>query len=193
MRCDYCYNKDIVFAKNGTYSMNDALNFLETRQSLLDGVVLSGGEASLQELTPFCKAIKKLGFSIKLDTNGTNLELIKQLITLKLLDYIALDYKAPKEKFQAITHSRNYDAFSETLTFLIEADFDFEVRTTLHADLLNEDDINWIIKDLKQRNYNRTYYIQEFRVTEENIGNLQKPQSSFDKSRLLDDIKIVWR
>ena len=193
MRCDYCYNKDIVFAKNGTYSMNDALNFLETRQSLLDGVVLSGGEASLQELTPFCKAIKKLGFSIKLDTNGTNLELIKQLITLKLLDYIALDYKAPKEKFQAITHSRNYDAFSETLTFLIEADFDFEVRTTLHADLLNEQEINLIIKDLKQRNYNRTYYIQEFRVTEENIGNLQKPKSSFDKSRLLDDIKIVWR
>ena len=193
MRCDYCYNKDIVFAKNGTYSMNDALNFLETRQSLLDGVVLSGGEASLQELTPFCKAIKKLGFSIKLDTNGTNLELIKQLITLKLLDYIALDYKAPKEKFQAITHSRNYDAFSETLTFLIEADFDFEVRTTLHADLLNEEEINLIIKDLKQRNYNRTYYIQEFRVTEENIGNLQKPKSSFDKSHLLDDIKIVWR
>ncbi len=193
MRCDYCYNKDIVFAKNGAYSLDDALTFLQTRQSLLDGVVLSGGEASLQELIPFCKAIKKLGFSIKLDTNGTNPELIKQLITLKLLDYIALDYKAPKEKFQAITHSRNYDAFSETLTFLIEADFDFEVRTTLHADLLNEDDINWIIKDLKQRNYNRTYYIQEFRVTEENIGNLQKPQSSFDKSHLLDDIKIVWR
>ncbi|HFQ61604.1 MAG TPA: 4Fe-4S cluster-binding domain-containing protein, partial [Epsilonproteobacteria bacterium] len=79
MRCDYCYNKDIVFAKNGTYSLNDALAFLETRRSLLDGVVLSGGEASLQELIPFCKAIKKLGFSIKLDTNGTNPELVKEL------------------------------------------------------------------------------------------------------------------
>ena len=193
MRCDYCYNKDIVFAKNGAYSLDEALAFLQTRQSLLDGIVLSGGEASLQELIPFCKAIKKLGFSIKLDTNGTNPGLIKRLIALELLDYIALDYKAPKEKFQTITHSRNYDAFSETLTFLIEANFDFEVRTTLHADLLNEQEINLIIKDLKQRNYNRTYYIQEFRVTEENIGNLQKPQSSFEKSRLLDDIKIVWR
>ena len=193
MRCDYCYNKDIVFAKNGAYSLDDALAFLQTRQSLLDGVVLSGGEASLQELIPFCKAIKKLGFSIKLDTNGTNPGLIKQLIALKLLDYIALDYKAPKEKFQTITHSRNYDAFSETLTFLIEANFDFEVRTTLHADLLNEHDINAIIRDLEQKSYNKTYYIQEFRVTEENIGNLQKPKSSFDKSRLLDGIEIVWR
>jgi len=193
MRCDYCYNKDIVFAKSGAYSLGDALNFLKTRQSLLDGVVLSGGEASLQELIPFCKAIKKLGFSIKLDTNGTNPELVKELIALELLDYIALDYKAPKEKFQAITHSHNYDAFNETLTFLIETEFDFEVRTTLHADLLNENDINTIIRDLQQKSYNGTYYIQEFRVTDENIGNLQKPQSSFDKSRLLDDIKIVWR
>ena len=193
MRCDYCYNKEIVFAKNGTYSLDDALAFLETRRSLLDGVVLSGGEASLQELIPFCKAIKKLGFSIKLDTNGTNPELIKELIALELLDYIALDYKAPKEKFQAITHSRNYDGFDETLTFLIETEVDFEVRTTLHADLLNEDDINAIIRDLQQKSYKGTYYIQEFRVTDENIGNLQKPQSSFEKSRLLDDIKIVWR
>ena len=193
MRCDYCYNKEIVFAKNGTYSMDDALTFLETRRSLLDGIVLSGGEASLQSLIPFCKVIKKLGFSIKLDTNGTNPELIKQLIALELLDYIALDYKAPKEKFQAITHSRNYDPFDETLTFLIKTDFDFEVRTTLHADLLNENDINAIIKDLQQKNYNGTYYIQEFRVTDENIGNLQKPKNSFDKSLLLDDINIVWR
>ena len=193
MRCDYCYNKDIVFAKNGAYSLNDALAFLQTRQSLLDGVVLSGGEASLQELIPFCKSIKKLGFSIKLDTNGTNPQLIKQLIALELLDYIALDYKAPKEKFQAITHSRNYDAFGETLTFLIEADFDFEVRTTLHADLLNEHDINAIIRDLEQKSYNKTYYIQEFRVTDENISNLKKPKNSFDKSCLLDGIEIVWR
>ena len=193
MRCDYCYNKDIVFAKSGAYSLDDALAFLKTRQSLLDGVVLSGGEASLQELIPFCKAIKKLSFAIKLDTNGTNPELVKQLIALELLDYIALDYKAPKAKFQTITHSRNYDTFNETLTFLIEAEVDFEVRTTLHADLLNENDINAIIRDLQQKSYKGTYYIQEFRVTDENIGNLQKPQSSFEKSRLLDDIKIVWR
>ena len=193
MRCDYCYNKDVVFAKKGAYSLEDALAFLQTRKSLLDGVVLSGGEASLQELIPFCQAIKKLGFSIKLDTNGTNPKLIKQLLSLKLLDYIALDYKAPKEKFHAITHSHSYDSFEETLSFLIETNFNFEVRTTLHSDILNEEEINLIIKDLQEHNYNKTYFIQEFRVTEENIGNLQKPKSGFDKSRLLDDIKIVWR
>ncbi|SFV52341.1 Ribonucleotide reductase of class III (anaerobic), activating protein [hydrothermal vent metagenome] len=193
MRCDYCYNKEIVFAKNGAYSLDDALAFLRTRESLLDGVVLSGGEASLQELIPFCQAIKKLGFAIKLDTNGTNPQLIKELITRNLLDYIALDYKASKNKFQTITHSRNYDAFSKTLTFLIEADFNFEVRTTLHADLLNEEDMQCIIKDLQERNYNGIYYIQEFRLTQENIGALQAPKKSFDKSSLHSDIEIVWR
>jgi len=193
MRCDYCYNKDIVFAKNGAYSLDDALAFLRTRQSLLDGVVLSGGEASLQELIPFCQAIKELGFAIKLDTNGTNPQLIKELIKRKLIDYIALDYKAPKEKYTVITHSRKYDAFSETLTFLIETDFDFEVRTTLHADLLNEEDIQCIIKDLQERNYNGVYYIQEFRLTQDNIAALQAPKNSFDKSCLRSDIEIVWR
>ena len=193
MRCDYCYNKEIVFAKSGAYSLEDALQFLQTRQSLLDGVVLSGGEATLHELIPFCTAIKRLGFAIKLDTNGTHPKHIKELVSLGLVDYIALDYKAPKEKFHALTHAGNYEAFSQTLTFLIDIAFDFEVRTTLHADLLDEEDINAIIKDLQQRNYKKTYYIQEFRVTQENIGNLEAPQKNFERSLLKDDIEIVWR
>lgn len=105
MRCDYCYNKDIVFAKEGKYSCNDILEFLKTRVNLLEAVVLSGGEATSHDLIPFCKEIKKLGFKIKLDTNGTNYELVKELLDLELLDFIALDYKAPKSKYKAITHS----------------------------------------------------------------------------------------
>ena len=89
MRCDYCYNKDIVFAKNGVYSYNDVIDFLKTRVGLLDAVVLSGGEATLHELVLFCKEIKKLGFLIKLDTNGTNPHAIKNLLDLNLLDFIA--------------------------------------------------------------------------------------------------------
>jgi len=193
MRCDYCYNKDIVFAKEGHYSFDDALAFLRTRKSLLDGVVLSGGEATRHELLPFCQAIKELGFSIKLDTNGTNPKLLQELIKLQLIDYVALDYKAPQKKFMAITHSRNYDDFNATLTFLIEQNFDCEVRTTLHADLLNEEDINSIIRDLQQRNYKKNYYIQEFQMTEKNIANLSDATASFDKTRLLKAINIVWR
>ena len=193
MRCDYCYNKDIVFSKEGKYSCNDILDFLKTRVNLLEAVVLSGGEASSYDLVPFCQEIKKLGFKIKLDTNGTYFVHVKELIEEGLLDYIALDYKAPKSKFKEITHSNKFDEFSKTLNFLIEKDFDFEARTTLHADLLNVNDINEIISDLKNRGYAKTYYIQEFRDTGSNIGDLMAPKSKFGKNLLDTSLEIVFR
>ncbi len=193
MRCDYCYNKSIVFSKTGSISLNDVLSFLQKRVGLLDGVVLSGGEATEHDLTLFCKEVKKLGFLIKLDTNGINFKKIKDLINLKLLDYIALDYKAPKYKFEAITHSNKFEDFSKTLDFLISSNIDFEVRTTLHADLLNEEDINFIIGDLKIRGYKKEYFLQNFLETEQNIGNLKDSDRKFEKSKLIKDLKIVWR
>jgi len=193
MRCDYCYNKDIVFSKNGVCSYNDVLEFLKTRVNLLDAVVLSGGEATSHELVEFCKEIKKLGFLIKLDTNGTNPHIIRELLDLGLLDFVALDYKAPKDKFLQITHSNKYDEFSDTLDLLLACEIEFEVRTTLHYDLLNENDINTIIKDLSQKKYTKKYYIQEFLDTGINIANLEKPSKSFDKTKLLDNIEIIWR
>ena len=193
MRCDYCYNKDIVFAKRGTYSYNDVLDFLKTRVGLLDAVVLSGGEVTSHNLVEFCKEIKKLGFLIKLDTNGINYDSIRELVESNLLDYIALDYKAPKNKFFRITKSNNYNQFSATLDFLIQNGIKFEVRTTLHFDLLNEDDINTITKDLKTRGYKNKYYIQQFLDTGTNIGNLQKPSNNFDKEKLINDEETIWR
>ena len=193
MRCDYCYNKDIVFAKNGKYSYNDILDFLKTRVNLLEAVVLSGGEATSHDLILFCQEIKKLGFKIKLDTNGTNYKQVKELIDLNLLDFIALDYKAPKAKFTQITHSNKFDEFSQTLDLLLKSSLDFEVRTTLHSDLLDENDINEIITDLINRGYKKPYYLQEFRDTGSNIGNIQAPKSKFNKSLLLNDIEIIYR
>jgi len=193
MRCDYCYNKDIVFAKSGKYSYEDILNFLKTRVNLLEAVVLSGGEASSYDLVLFCQKIKQLGFKIKLDTNGTNFLHVKELIELNLLDYVALDYKSPKTKFTQITHSNKFDEFSQTLDFLIKSSVEFEIRTTLHDDLLDENDINEIIIDLKNRKYTSKYFIQEFRDTGTNIANLQRPKKKIDKSLLLADIEIVYR
>ena len=193
MRCSYCYNADIVYAKSGTLSLNDVLDFLKTRVGRLDGVVLSGGEATTHDLVQFCKEIKKLGFKIKLDTNGTNYSQVKELLENQLLDYIALDYKAPKNKFLNITKSIDYDEFSKTLNFLIASDIDFEVRTTLHADLLNEEDINEMIRDLVDRGYERNYYIQEFIDTGINIGSLLSPKNEFSKNLLSKDLNIIFR
>lgn len=193
MRCDFCYNKDIVFAKDGEYSYADVLEFLKTRVNLLDAVVLSGGEATSHELVEFCTKIKELGFLIKLDTNGTNYNSVKELLKLNLLDYVALDYKAPEDKFMQITHSNRYDEFSKTLDLLVKSDIKFEVRTTLHYDLLNVDDINAIINDLIFRGYSSKYYIQKFLLTEDNIGNLPRASASFDESKLSKSLEILWR
>ena len=192
MRCDYCYNPDIVFAKEAQYSYGDILEFLKKRQNLLDGVVLSGGEASLHNLLPFCKKIKELGFKIKLDTNGVNPTLISTLLEERCIDYIALDYKAPPSKFTTITHSKNFESFSQTLNLLIEKNFNFEVRTTLHEDLLSVDDINSIISDLHNRAYRGNYYITPF-VETKTIANLQAPSLKIDKSQLLNILPVFFR
>ena len=137
MRCVYCYNKDIVFGE-GEITEEEAIAFLQSRVGLLEAVVLSGGEATLySDLEAFCKKIKQLKFKIKLDTNGLNPEMIQVLVENRLVDYISLDYKAPKEKYFEITKDKHFDSFSKTLNFLIQKQFSFEVRTTIHSDLLS--------------------------------------------------------
>ena len=193
MSCDYCYNPDIVF-EDGNISTARALEFLKSRVGLLEAVVLSGGEATLyKELQPLCVEIKKLGFKIKLDTNGTNPELIKTLVNEKLLDYIALDYKAPSYKYEIITKNRQVNMFFETLDFLISSEFAFEVRTTVHSDLLMVDDVNYMIDDLESRGYKGTYFLQPFLFTPNNMGDLKEESIPFERSKLLKTIDICWR
>jgi pyruvate formate lyase activating enzyme len=193
MRCVYCYNKDIVFGE-GKISQKEALDFLDSRVGLLEAVVLSGGEATLYDNLPeFCRKIKKKKFKIKLDSNGLNPDMIQLLVEENLVDYIALDYKAPKEKYYEITKDKHFDRFSTTLNFLIQKQFDFEVRTTVHSDLLRVEEINRIIKDLIRRGYTGTYYLQPFVFTENTIGKVNQERNTFDLSRLSSELKVVWR
>lgn len=193
MRCKYCYNNDLVFSSVGKYCFEEIIEFLKTRVGLLDAVVLSGGEASIHNLPLFCKKIKDLGFKIKLDTNGLNTNLIKELIKENLLDYIALDFKSPKNKFKSITSSSSYEDFIETLKYLIKIDFSFEVRTTVQADLLNENDINEMINILFDLKYKNTYYLQNFLETSSNIGKLKESKILFNKNLLSNKINLEWR
>ncbi len=193
MRCIYCYNSDIVFAKEGSYTPEELYAFLRKREGLLDGVVLSGGEPTLRDIEPICSTIKKMGFSIKLDTNGLRPDRIKYLIKEELIDYIALDFKAKNEKFGYITGSSLFQNFMETLDFLITESFDFEVRTTVHADLLEPEDINGMIQELAKRGYKGNYYLQKFVPTQANIGNIDSPVQHFDTTLLKETIPVIWR
>lgn len=162
MRCPYCHNPQIVKGK-GTKDTDDILDFLKRRQGLLDGVVLSGGECTLYpDLPHLIRAIKRLGYALKIDTNGTRPDVLLPLLDANLIDYIALDYKAPRSKFHTVTGIDHFDAFSKTLDYLCSNDIPFEVRTTIHSSLLNASDINIIMDDLAAHNYKGTYYIQNF-------------------------------
>ena len=180
-RCLYCYNNNIVYTKKGKYDFKEIFQFLKSRVGLLDSVVLSGGEATIHNLIPLCKEIKELGFKIKLDTNGSNFEQIKKLVELNLIDYIAIDFKSPKDKFKDLVNSCVYDTIIKTIQYLINIDFDFELRTTVNTKLLDENDINSIIKEIVFLGYKKTYYIQNFLETSSNIGNIEKGRD-LDKS-----------
>ncbi len=194
MRCPYCYNKDVVFGQK-QIEEDEVLDFLKKRVGLLDGVSFTGGEATLyKSLIPFSEKIKKMGFDIKLDTNGINFDVIKKMIEQKLVDYIALDFKAPPEKFEKITKNKHFDKYEKTLNFLIDSDVEFEVRTTVHTGLLDEDDINEIIKILHKKGYKGTYYLQNFFETnKETIGNIGPQKRKLDTSKLLDLIPLEFR
>ena len=194
MRCRYCYNPAIVLAPSGKLSCQDILIFLGKRVNRLDAVVLSGGECSeFKELLNFCEKIKSLGFKIKLDTNGSNPEILANLITAQSIDYIALDYKAPPEKFIAITGRNLFAQFMTSLDILIGAKVEFEVRTTIHRDLLDESDLNKMAANLKHHGYNGTYYLQNFVSSSANLGNLTEPLHSFNPSLLKSELNFVIR
>lgn len=162
MRCRYCYNPDIVLGK-GRWSFHDVLDFLSKRKGLLDGVVLSGGECTLHKgIIDFCKAIKALGFSIKLDTNGSRPTMIAHLLKNQLIDYIALDFKAPIHRFRYITKSTLFLSFLQSLQVIMEANVPMEVRTTVHSELLSEYDLHEMVDILEQKGYQGKLFLQHF-------------------------------
>jgi pyruvate formate lyase activating enzyme len=163
--CPYCHNPELVFPKSKNFLKEEKVfNFLRERVGLLDGVVLSGGEVTLNDIYDFVKKIKSMGFLIKIDTNGSNPILIKHLLDDSIVDFIALDYKSPKEKFNLFT-KESFDKFNETLFLVINSSIEHEIRTTIHTKILDETDINKIIEHLEDLNFKRKYAIQNFKNT----------------------------
>lgn len=193
MRCLYCYNQAVVLGE-GKVSKDEFLSFLNRRKNKLSGVVFSGGECTIsKDFLPLAREVKKLGFLLKVDTNGLNLNALKEAVSENLIDYIALDFKADRAKFRGITGSNSYDEFIKTLKFLINIKFKFEVRTTVHSDLLCEDDISLMSQTLENLGYKGVYYLQNFLDTGENFGNLSEAKRKFDINKAKSNIKIKLR
>lgn len=193
LRCQYCHNYEFL-EKNDDLKFiekDKIFNFLRKRQNLLEGVVFSGGECTLSdEFIDFVEEVKALNFKIKIDTNGLELNTLKILIEKNLVDFIALDFKATKDKFEFITNNNYYDLFEETLKYLIVqnnlGNINLEIRTTVHIDLLDENDVIKILDKLESLDFRSNFYIQNFRNdNKETLYNLPSQSRNFNK-KLID-------
>ncbi len=194
MRCLYCYNPEIVLGK-GKYNFQELFPFFEKRIGLLDGVVLSGGECLLHKnVALHIQQLKTMGFLVKIDTNGSNPDLLAQLIQENLIDYVALDFKSLAPTFQEITQSDLFANFERSFALLQAHTIPFELRTTHHSSLLSVEAINQMIQYLEKKNYRGNYYLQAFKNKTETLTDL--PHSfpiSADKLLLSSSFLVYFR
>jgi pyruvate formate lyase activating enzyme len=132
--CPYCHNPDLVPARGETLAGTDILSFLEKRKPILDGVVISGGEPTIhQDLPEFLLEIKHLGYLIKLDTNGSNYQMVEKLISNALIDYVALDLKTVPSDYPGKLSLSSQDptqSILQTISILRNSQVHSEFRTT---------------------------------------------------------------
>lgn len=194
MRCVYCYNPDVVLGK-GNINYNDALDFIKSRRHLLEAVVLSGGECTLHKgIAALIVEIRKMGMLIKIDTNGSHPPMLNILLKKDLVDYVALDFKAPEEKFYDLTKSNFFNGFESCLSLLLNSKIPFEVRTTVHSALLDEQDIKKMVAYLEKRGYKGNYYIQYYMNNTLTLKDLDYSVQRIDfKALSTPDINIEIR
>jgi len=131
--CFYCHNRPIIEDIETIVPMEEIIDLLEKRVGLIDAVVITGGEPSLHyDYIPFLKKVKSLGYLTKLDSNGSSPAIIKKCIAEKAVDYYAIDYKAPSDRYVEIARSEaDSGLVLESINILLYNNQDFEVRTTV--------------------------------------------------------------
>lgn len=170
-KCPWCHNPNLVDPDKLTtdlISESEIFEFLD--QSELEGVVITGGEPTIHEDLPsFIRKIKERGFLVKLDTNGTNPDMLRQLVGR--IDYVAMDIKAPRDKYMKVVGLENrkdywkemiMERIEESIEILKRGDVDYEFRTTVIPSLLSKKDIVRIAKWISPAS---RYFLQEFRST----------------------------
>ncbi|MFA5355565.1 MAG: anaerobic ribonucleoside-triphosphate reductase activating protein [Candidatus Paceibacterota bacterium] len=165
-RCPFCYSAELVLPEkiknHPVLSEEYFFDFLKEKVGLLEAVVVCGGEPTLNpELPLFLKRIKDMGFMVKLDTNGSNPEMLKSLIKEGLVDYIAMDVKAPREKYiEMVKGQADLNKIEESIRILKEGKADYEFRTTVVPLVHTKEDILNIARWLKPA---KRYFLQSFR------------------------------
>lgn len=182
-RCPWCFNKSLVLNPENLPDLNEKwiLGFLSSNREFLDGICITGGEPTLQpDLHEFCAKVKHLGLKVKLDTNGSKPEVLRGLIERGLVDYVALDVKAP---LNPEDYSRTVGVESETIVELIkeslrtlmDSGVGYELRTTVVPGLHSEDEIRLICESIKGAD---KYVLQAYKsgdTISPEFGNIKPP------------------
>ena len=160
-RCPFCHNPELVDETSPELSEADIFAFLEKRRGILDAVTITGGEPTLHtDLLTFIKRIKDMGFLVKLDSNGTNPDIIEKVEQEKLVDYLAMDIKSPLESYSAtVARPSDIENIKRSIKLLMEGPIPYEFRTTVVKSLLSRDDVAGIGDAIRGAH---TYYLQKF-------------------------------
>ena len=186
-RCPFCHNRSLVFLNenDAEISTADIMDFLETRHKVLDGVCITGGEPTLHKgLKDFIRKVRSYGLKVKLDTNGTNFEVLKELVEEKLVDYVAMDIKNSPEKYAETIGLANCDLneVEKSKNYLLEDHVEYEFRTTVVKEFHEVADFEKIGEWIKGA---RHYYLQNF----EDHGTCIRPGLSEVGTETLEKMK----
>ena len=190
--CPFCHNGDLVLhpGKFSTISEEEVFAFLQKRKNVLTGVCITGGEPTLQpDLPDFIRRIKEMGYLVKLDTNGYRPDILKQLLEEKLLDYVAMDIKNSKDKYDTTVGKENLDIrrLEESVTRLKEGWIPYEFRTTVVRELHTKEDFTAIGEWLSGA---RVYFLQGYR---DNENVIQRGFSAYTKEEMEAFAQILRR
>ena len=192
-KCPWCYSSELVLPekikKQPKISEREFFKYLKDRKKLLDGLVLCGGEPTINKKLPsFIKKIKKMGFLIKLDTNGSDPKILKKLIDEKLIDYVAMDLKGPKERYSEFS-GRKVDVkkIQKSIDILKENKVDYEFRSTIVPSLHTKEDVIEMAKWIRGA---KRYYLQNFRP-EKTIDPKFEKIKTYSQKYLLEIQKAI--
>ncbi len=181
-RCPFCHNAALVRCEGESISEDEVLSYLKKRQGILDGVVITGGEPTIQKgLKEFILKIKNFGYNIKLDTNGYHPEVLEELLNEGLIDYVAMDIKNSKERYAVTAGLQNIDIsrIERSIEILKNGNIPYEFRVTTMQEFHSEKEIKSIGEWAKGA---KKFFIQSFRDSGDILGGT---------FTALDDAKIA--
>lgn len=195
-RCPWCHNSSLINFEGEKLNLSEFFSYLGKRKNILEAVCISGGEPTLNpNLKDIIINIKKLGYLVKLDTNGTNPDIIKDLLNNNLINYVAMDIKNDELNYPITIglEKINFNNIKESINIIMNSNIDYEFRTTLVKELHTEESIKNIKELIKGAN---KYYLQKFILREtclnQSLTEIDINTANHYKTILSESIKNVY-